>query len=97
MLYKCFHFQAVKSKNVVTLSVDNVFNNPVIGSPNSISTDTAGSLFVGGHRLLGRLKGHVTKTHYIGCMKNIVINDKNIEVTQTMREGGVSLGSCPKN
>ena len=38
-----------KAKNVVTLSVDDIFAQPGIGVPGVSSTDTKHGLFIGGH------------------------------------------------
>merc|ERR1712062_185689 len=48
---------AVKAKNVVTLSVDNIFAQPGIGVPGVSSTDTNHGLFIGGHPRADRLTG----------------------------------------
>lgn len=88
--------QAVKSKNVVSLSVDQVFTNPGIGNLKSISTDTSGILFLGGHKFINRARGLVTRTNFIGCVKNVEINNEKVEIVPAMKEGGVTIGSCPK-
>ena len=41
---------AVKAKNVVTLSVDDIFAQPGIGVPGVSSTDTNHGLFIGGQK-----------------------------------------------
>lgn len=91
--------QAVKSKNVITLSVDNVFTDPQLGDHSSTSTDTGSALFLGGHRYLHspRAKGIRTKTPYVGCVKNIFINNEPIEILANMAEGDVIVGTCPTN
>ncbi|KYB28643.1 Laminin subunit alpha-like Protein [Tribolium castaneum] len=91
--------QAVKSKNVITLSVDNVFTDPKLGDHSSTSTDTASALFLGGHRYLNatRARGIVTRLPYVGCVKNIFINNDPVEVDASMAEGGVIVGTCPTN
>ena len=45
-LFYTFH---TKAKNVVTLSVDDIFAQPGIGVPGVSSTDTKHGLFIGGH------------------------------------------------
>ncbi|RZC32304.1 Laminin G 2 and/or Laminin II domain containing protein [Asbolus verrucosus] len=90
--------QAVKSKNVVTLSVDNVFTEPNLGDHSSTSTDTGSALFLGGHRYLTtRAKGITTKLPYVGCVKNVFINEEPIEILAHMAEGNVIVGTCPTN
>merc|ERR1712137_1301176 len=46
---KWHSIQAIKAKNVVTLSVDNVFVEPGIGVAGVSSTDTNNPLYIGGH------------------------------------------------
>ena len=82
---------------MITLSVDNVFTDPNLGDHSSTSTDTGSALFLGGHRYLNtpRAKGVVTKLPYVGCVKNVVINDEPIEIHANMAEGDVIVGTCP--
>ncbi|KAB0790802.1 hypothetical protein PPYR_15312 [Photinus pyralis] len=87
--------QAVKSKNVVTLSVDSTFTEPGVGDFRSQSTDTGGALFLGGHRLINRTRGLSTRSSFIGCIKDIQINNNPIYLEQRMAEGHVTVGSCP--
>ncbi|CAG9836790.1 unnamed protein product [Diabrotica balteata] len=91
------NIQAVKSKNVVTLSVDNLFTDPKIG-PHAFSTDTGSALFLGGHRLIKKVRGIQSRTSYIGCIKNIEINNEPLELSSGMPiNGNVTLGFCPTN
>lgn len=92
-----FSLTAVKSKSVVTLSVDSVFTQPGIGDHRSVSTDTGSPLFLGGHRLIQRSRGIKTRTPYVGCIKNVQINNDDVQIVDSMKEGGVTIGSCPKN
>ena len=56
----------VKAKNVVTLSVDEIFAQPGIGVPGVSSTDTKHGLFIGGHPKPERLNAlHVRIYRYI--------------------------------
>ena len=43
------YFPLSQAKNVVTLSVDDIFAQPGIGVPGVSSTDTNHGLFIGGH------------------------------------------------
>ena len=103
---------AVKAKNVVTLSVDDVFAQPGIGTPGVSSTDTNHGLFIGGHPRInnnggvggrqgraGRRRAMAwvnTKTPYVGCIKDIVIEGNPLNVNSTMRrEGDVWSHVCP--
>jgi laminin alpha 3/5 len=91
--------QAVKSKNVVTLSVDNVYSEPTLGDHSSTSTDTGSALFLGGHRFLNtsRAKGIETRLSYVGCVKNVFINNDPLEIYADMAEEDVIVGTCPTN
>lgn len=90
---------AVKSKNVVTLSVDNVYSEPTLGDHSSTSTDTGSALFLGGHRFLNtsRAKGIETRLSYVGCVKNVFINNDPLEIYADMAEEDVIVGTCPTN
>lgn len=88
----------MKSKNVVTLSVDNVFTDPNLGDHSETSTDTGSALFLGGHRFLTtRAKGVATKLPFVGCVKNVFINDEPVEILANMAEENVIVGTCPTN
>lgn len=65
---------AIKAKNVVTLSVDNVFVEPGIGVAGVSSTDTNNPLWIGGHPRAGKLRGMLTTEQYVGCIRNVSIN-----------------------
>jgi hypothetical protein len=59
-------FFHTKAKNVVTLSVDDIFAQPGIGVPGVSSTDTKHGLFIGGHPKPERLTAlEVTMLCYI--------------------------------
>lgn len=85
----------MKSKSVVTLSVDNTFTNPGVGDHRSTSTDTGGALFLGGHRLIHKARGLLTRTSFVGCIKNVYVNKEPVPLLATMAEGDVVTGSCP--
>ncbi|KAL1517260.1 hypothetical protein ABEB36_001047 [Hypothenemus hampei] len=87
--------QAVKSKNVVTLAVDNEFTNPEIGRKDDISTDTGSALFLGGHRLIKRVRGVTSKTPFVGCIRNVYLMDELAEFISV--HGNVTIGTCRTN
>ncbi|CAH1963974.1 unnamed protein product [Acanthoscelides obtectus] len=92
--------QAVKSKNVITLSVDSMFTSPKIGPAHSTSTDTGSALFLGGHRLIKKVRGIQSRTPYVGCVRNVTINDERVDLTMlpsTLISGNVDIGYCPTN
>ena len=86
---------AVKAKNVVTLSVDNIFAQPGIGVPGVSSTDTNHGLFIGGHPRADRLTGLQTSNGYVGCIKNIAIENEPLDVTARMLKGDIQSNVCP--
>lgn len=85
----------MKSKNVVTLSVDSTFTDPGVGDYRYQSTDTGGALFLGGHRLIHKVRNLSTRSPFLGCIKDVYINDDPIHFEQKMAEGHVTVGSCP--
>ena len=113
-------FSAVKAKNVVTLSVDDIFAQPGIGVPGVSSTDTSHGLFIGGmqgflylnamintininticnifsgHPRTDRLTGLQTSANYVGCIKNIVIENVPLQVEPEMLRGDIMSHVCP--
>ncbi|VEN47917.1 unnamed protein product [Callosobruchus maculatus] len=92
--------QAVKSKNVITLSVDSMFTSPKIGPAHSTSTDTGSALFLGGHRFIKKVRGIQSRMPYVGCVRNVTINDERVDLTTlptTFINGNVDIGYCPTN
>lgn len=88
---------AVKSKSVVSLAVDKVSSEPGVGDIHKQLTYTTGSLFLGGHRLIKKMRGLESRQSFVGCMRNVVIKDKVYTIRKEMIEGAVSIGSCPTN
>ncbi|KAK9737572.1 Laminin G domain [Popillia japonica] len=89
--------QAIKSKNIVSLSVDNKFMTPSLGDHRAKSTDTGGALFLGSHKVLNKVRGITARYPFVGCIRNIHINNKPIIVTYQMRRGDVIVGQCATN
>ena len=86
---------AIKAKNVVTFSVDNIFARPGIGVPGVSSTNTNHGLFIGGHPRADRLTGLKTSNGYVGCIKNIAIENEPLDVTARMLKGDIQSNVCP--
>jgi laminin alpha 3/5 len=89
---------AVKSKNVVMLSVDKTSVEPGIGIPGSSSTDTRDSLIIGGfNRTIHpkRLRGLETQDFYVGCVRNVFINDEEQKLDASQAIGNVLVSVCP--
>lgn len=92
------HFLAVKSKNVVTLSVDSVFTDPKIGSRLAVSSDTGSGLFLGGHRFLKKARGMSSRSPFVGCIRNLHLNNDPVDLTTTEGAvGDITIGTCPTN
>lgn len=86
---------AIKAKNVVTLSVDNVFVEPGIGTAGVSSTDTNHPLYIGGHPNPTKPRGFRTHEPYIGCIRNININRKLLRFGSAQAVGSVTATTCP--
>jgi hypothetical protein len=86
---------AVKAKNVVTLSVDDIFAQPGIGVPGVSSTDTNHGLFIGGHPKIERLTGRQTDNSFVGCIRKVVVEGLELEIDQEMLKGDVLSHVCP--
>jgi len=92
-----WHFiQAIKAKNVVTLSVDNVFVEPGIGVAGVSSTDTNNPLYIGGHPNPTRTRGGFqTREQFVGCIRNLTINGKDYQFKSEQAIGSVTPKTCP--
>lgn len=86
---------AIKAKNVVTLSVDNVFVEPGIGVAGVSSTDTNHPLYVGGHPNPSKPRGLRTQNSFIGCIRNIHINRILLRFGSAQAVGSVTATTCP--
>ena len=68
-----FLYLIIKAKNVVTLSVDDIFAQPGIGVPGVSSTDTKHGLFIGGHPKPERLTA-LRVHHFIIVFYSIILS-----------------------
>ncbi|CAH1115894.1 unnamed protein product [Psylliodes chrysocephalus] len=80
------NIQAVKSKNVVTLSVDNLYTDPRIG-PHSVSTDTGSALFLGGHRFIKKVRAG---SLYVGDLPRRITTSPNSVAAKTSFYGCIA-------
>ncbi|KAG1696659.1 Laminin subunit alpha [Nymphon striatum] len=88
--------RAVKTKNIVTLSVDGMFAGPGLGVPGISSTDTNDPLYLGGIPESENLpKGVETSEQYAGCISNIEFDDKKETLRKARVFGDVTFSSCP--
>ncbi|XP_064409675.1 laminin subunit alpha-3 isoform X2 [Latimeria chalumnae] len=84
-----------KRGNTVQLDVDTQ-NNHTIGPFGSQSTDTKDSLYVGGIPDTAVTPWLPTRTSYVGCLRNVKINEKLVSFTKVAAvHGAVSLSRCP--
>ncbi|CAH0382822.1 unnamed protein product [Bemisia tabaci] len=93
--------QAVKAKNVVSLSVNKVFVEPGIGIGGAWRTDVNNPLYVGGHPEIEKLYGQHrldTAQNFIGCIRDIEINSngkpEDFPITVDKAYGNVTVGIC---
>lgn len=89
------HFTVTKSKNVVTLALDNTYSSPGIGHAGKDSTNTNHPLYLGGHPNPSSARGFETTEQYVGCMKDFVVENKQFKFNHEGIEGVVGLHSCP--
>ena len=85
----------MKAKNVVTLSVDDIFAQPGIGLPGVSSTDTFHGFFIGGHPKASRLTGLQTNAPFTGCIKNIIHDNEKFMIHPSMVKGDAMSHVCP--
>lgn len=89
------HILALKSKNVVTLSVDGISTEPGIGLAGVSSTDTNKPLHIGGMPSPEGANGIKTTARYVGCIRNLVVDSKPSPLNMAKVVGSVSSSSCP--
>ena len=87
--------QAVKSKFVITISVDYISTNPGVGQEGSTLTKTNRPLFLGGHQAFNKAPGLKTKKTFKGCMRNVQVNKKTVRITPDLIYGEIWQGVCP--
>lgn len=90
------NIRAVKQKNSVLLSVDHKTAPPGIGGKNVAGVLSKHPIFIGGHPMLGkRLRGSTSQAQYVGCISNIHINMRPINLGPERAYGQVIAGVCP--
>ncbi|XP_015117099.1 laminin subunit alpha [Diachasma alloeum] len=90
------NIRAVKQRNAVLLSVDHAAAPPGIGAKNTAGVLSKHPIFIGGHPLLGkRLRGSTSHAQYVGCIRNIIINNQDIPLNPERTYGHVITGVCP--
>jgi len=86
---------AIKSLYVITLIVDSIGSTPTIGEPTADVTDTSRPLFLGGHQHLSKARGLTVRSPFIGCIRNVKINEVLQPINLNMAVGKVRTGVCP--
>uniref|UniRef100_A0A3B5LBN3 Laminin, alpha 4 n=1 Tax=Xiphophorus couchianus TaxID=32473 RepID=A0A3B5LBN3_9TELE len=85
----------IRDANVVQLDVDSEIKH-VVGPVNRRSTDTRKPIFIGGAPGEKALATAPWSKPYMGCMKNLTINNSPASFSKTVLViGAVSVGSCP--
>uniref|UniRef100_A0AAQ5X0S9 Laminin subunit alpha 4 n=1 Tax=Amphiprion ocellaris TaxID=80972 RepID=A0AAQ5X0S9_AMPOC len=88
------HFM-IRDGNIVQLVVDAEINH-VVGPPNPQSSDTKRPVFIGGAPDLFLPQNIVTRKPYIGCVRNLTIDNNRVSFSKAVLvNGAVSIGSCP--
>nr|XP_019947151.1 PREDICTED: laminin subunit alpha-4 [Paralichthys olivaceus] len=85
----------IRDANVVQLDVDSEINH-VVGPLNASSADTRKPVFIGGAPDLFLPESLPTRQPYIGCMRNLTINNSPVSLSKAaVVSGAVSVGTCP--
>lgn len=84
-----------KSKNVVTLAVDEAFGSPGIGPGGLDATDTNHPLYWGGHPDPQGKRGLETTEQFVGCMRNLVVYGRHsLKFNHDAIQGTVGIHTC---
>lgn len=93
---KWHSIQAVKEKNLVTLSVDSGDHVLAMGVGGVSSTDTNDPLYVGGIPEDDSTSiGLSTREQFVGCIKDIAISDRVLPLSAATFNGQITLNTCP--
>lgn len=85
----------IRDANVVQLDVDSEVNH-VVGPLSPSSTDTKKPVFIGGAPDLFLPENIATRKAYVGCMRNLTINNSQVSFNKAVLvSGAVSVGTCP--
>lgn len=84
-----------KAKNVITLEVDSVFSKPGVGESGVSKTDTNDPFYLGG--VPARHRGIKTTSDYIGCIRNLELNNVMQSIGTGPATGDVIPSYCPTN
>ena len=87
--------QAVKEKNIITLSSDNNNMGIQVGTGGISSTDTNDPLYVGGVPAGESTRGLETKDQFVGCITDLRISDRIQPFSSAIVIGDVTLSACP--
>lgn len=90
--------QVLKTKNVVTLAVDETFGAPKIGPGGLDAADTDHPLYWGGHPNPSGKAGLETTEQFVGCMRNLnIVGRHNLKFNYESMQGTVGLHTCQSN
>ncbi|XP_065337904.1 laminin subunit alpha [Cloeon dipterum] len=87
--------QVIKARKLVTLTVDNYSADVGVGVGSM--TDTIFPLFMGSHRHSVMRGFETSDKQYVGCMRNLIINEKLEKLSNFEAHGNVTRSSCPTN
>lgn len=80
--------------------MDKTYADAGVGVTHKPSTDTKYGLFLGGHQLFKqdkKIRGVERHNAFVGCIKNLYINNEPIEIQPHMAHNDISVGVCQTN
>ena len=77
------------------LIVDGENTAPAQGSLGASSADTNNPLFLGSQPRLGRRRGNAVLDKFVGCIRDVSVNNERIDLAYTLFVGEVNAGVCP--
>ncbi|MGH0142253.1 UNVERIFIED_CONTAM: hypothetical protein FKN15_024050, partial [Acipenser sinensis] len=85
----------IRDANVVQLDVDSEVTH-VVGPLNTRAMDSKAPVFIGGVPESLLPQSMLIRTAYIGCMRNLIINETPVSFSKAaLVSGAVSVNSCP--
>uniref|UniRef100_A0A8C8DYE0 Laminin, alpha 4 n=1 Tax=Oryzias sinensis TaxID=183150 RepID=A0A8C8DYE0_9TELE len=85
----------IRDVGILQLNVDSEVSH-VVGQVKSSSADPGMLVFIGGFPNHFPTDNNATRKSFVGCMKNLTINDSPVSLSKAVLvSGAVSVGTCP--
>lgn len=91
-----YDVSVAKVKNLVILTVDRA-SNTSSGSIAGTSIETRHPLFLGSQPRLKQRRGLPVDGMFVGCIRNVTLEEEQLNLSYSTFVGNVNAGSCPND